>query len=265
MNGILIEGTRGSWIGVFKNPNEDAYCLAVLVPLAVALSTKARWFWRVALWGIIAVYLVAIFLTFSRGGMLGLLAGLALIGWKQKSFVLRVLMIAFLTAGLAVAGAFWARSKTFDNVEQDTTFRQRIATVMAGTYMFLDYPLLGVGPGCSMVAYLLYVPKEYLDCGCQTQLMIHNSFVQVLAETGGIGLILFMGLLGASFLDARRMRSGPMAKYGSALEVSVVIFAVCSLSGGFTYTWSPYILFALIVAAKRIALSEESRSPQAAA
>src|SRR6185295_11387917 len=50
LNGILVEGSRGSWVGVFKNPNEDAYALAVLVPLAVALGAKARRPARLLLW-----------------------------------------------------------------------------------------------------------------------------------------------------------------------------------------------------------------------
>jgi putative inorganic carbon (hco3(-)) transporter len=264
MNGILIEGSRGSWVGVFKNPNEDAYCLAILVPFAVVLFQNARWHWRIVLLGVIATYLVAIFVTFSRGSLIGLIAGLGLIGWKQKSFVLRIAMIVFLVAGIAVAGAFWARSKSFDSVQKDTTFRQRIATVMAGGLMFMDHPLLGVGPGCSMFAYGLYVPKEYLDCGCETQLVIHNSFLQVLAETGFMGFLLFMGLLIISYFDARRMQSGPLAKYATGLEIGLVIFAVCSLAGGFIYTWSPYIIFGLVVAAKRIASSEPAEGSQTA-
>jgi putative inorganic carbon (HCO3(-)) transporter len=250
--GILIDGSRGSWVGVFKNPNEDAYCLAVLVPLAIALMYKSRWYVRVALAGIIAIDLVGIFFTFSRGGMLGLVAGLGLVGWKQKSYVIRVGMIVTLALGLAAAAAFWTRNQDFKNVSSDTTFKQRVATVIAGGRMFLDYPILGVGPGCSIVAYPLYVPTEYLDCGCQTQLVIHNSFVQVLSELGAPGFILFMALLGVSILDAWRMQSGPIAKYAGGIEIALWVFVVCSMSGGFTYTWSPYLLFGLVAATKRI-------------
>lgn len=250
--GILIEKSRGSWIGVFQNPNEDAYSLALLIPLAVALMKNSRWYTKILLSLIICASLAAIFFTFSRGGMLGLVAGLGLLGWKQKSYVLRVGMIVALGVGLTVAGGFWARKKDFKDVKNDVTVQQRVATVIAGGRMFLDHPLLGVGPGCSMVAYPLYVPKEYLDCGCQTQLVIHNSFVQVLSEMGAPGFIFFMVLLGASLIDVRRMQSGPLAPFATGIEVALWIFVVCSMSGGFTYTWSPYILFGLVVALKKI-------------
>jgi len=255
LSGILIDGSRGSWVGVFKNPNEDAYCLAVLVPLAVALGAKSRRPVRLVIWGIIGIYLVGIFLTFSRGGMIGLVAGLGLVGWRQRSFLIRMAMIGGLVGTLLAAATFWTRSQGFNDVSQDTTVRQRLATVTAGALMFLDHPVLGVGPACSIVAYPLYVPEQFLDCGCQNQLVIHNSFVQVLAELGLLGFVCFMGLLGTSLLDVRKLQSGPIGPYASGLEISLWVVVVCSLSGGFIYTWSPYLLFALIVAAKHITQS----------
>jgi O-antigen ligase len=252
MQGILIEGTRASWVGVFKNPNEDAYSLAIMVPIAAALAGKSRWFGRILLWTAIGIYLAAIFLTFSRGGLLGLLAVVGLMVWKQRSFVLRVLMIAAVVACLSFAGAYWARNRGFDNVSSDVTFNQRIATIEAGLLMFTDYPLFGVGPGCSIVAFPLYVPEKYLDCGCQTNLVIHNSFIQVLSELGAIGFVLFTGLLGLSLLEARRMQTGPITTYAAGLEIALWGFVVCSLSSGFAYSWWPYILFALVIAARRV-------------
>jgi O-antigen ligase len=188
--------------------------------------------------------------------MIGLVAGLALVGWRQRSVVIRMLMIAGLVVGLLAAGAFWTRNQGFHrDLSQDTTFQQRIGTMKAGGLMFLDHPILGVGPLNSIVAYPLYVPEEFLDCGCQNQLVIHNSFVQVLAELGLPGFVLFMALLGTSLLDARKLQSGPIGPYASGLEISVWVFVVCGLAGGFIYTWSPYLLFALIVATKHITQS----------
>jgi len=255
LNGILVEGSRGSWVGVFKNPNEDAYSLAVLVPLAIALGAKSKRPARLFLWAIVGVYLVGIFLTFSRGSMIGLVAGLGLAGWRQRSLLIRAAMIAALVGTLFIAGAFWARSQGFKKVSQDTTVRQRLATVIAGGLMFLDHPALGVGPFCSIVAYPLYVPDEFLNCGCQNQLVIHNSFVQVLAELGLLGFVCFMSLLGTSLLDVRKLRWGPIGPYASGLEIALWVFVVCSLSGGYIFTWSPYLLIALIVAAKHITQS----------
>ena len=55
--------------------------------------------------------------------------------------------------------------------------------------------------------------------------------------------------------QARKMERGPLKDYATALGLSMWVFLVFSTSGGFVYTWWPYIFVALIVALKRIASS----------
>jgi len=43
----------------------------------------------------------------------------------------------------------------------------------------------------------------------------------------------------------------------AALELAFWGFLVCSLSGGFSYSWWPYILIALIIATKYMTDSQE--------
>src|SRR5438270_14000747 len=83
--GILVEHSRAAWRGIFGNPNEVAYALIVLTPIALILANKSRWPIRIAIWVILAIYMVAIFLTFSRGGLIALFVVFAFMGWKQKS------------------------------------------------------------------------------------------------------------------------------------------------------------------------------------
>jgi O-antigen ligase len=104
--------------------------------------------------------LIAIFLTYSRGGLLGLFAVVGLIGWKQKSLAIRGLMVLGLIGALFLGGLYWNRSEGIKDISSDTTFNQRITTIKAGLRMFEAHPLLGVGPGCSIVAYPLYVPRK---------------------------------------------------------------------------------------------------------
>jgi O-antigen ligase len=250
-HGVLVEGSRAAWKGIFANPNENAYSLLIIIPIAAAIASTSRWHIRIALWGVIAVLILAIFLTFSRGGLVGLFAVLGLMGWKQRSPIIRTAMIAGLIGSIFVVGVFWQRKDGFEDISKDTTFNQRIATIQAGGLMFLHNPLLGVGPGCSMVAYPLYVPKD-AHCGCQDQLVIHNSFIQVLSELGALGFVPFMLFLGLALFHAWKMERGPMSSYGAALGTALCGFLVCSLSGGFTYTWWPYLLVGLIAAAKGI-------------
>src|SRR5262249_35745910 len=141
-NGILVEHTRAAWLGLFGNPNEAAYALLILIPLAIALAYGSRWFIRIGLGAVIAVYLVWIFLTFSRGGLLALFVVMAAMGWKQKSIAVKTGTLIALVAGLCVVGMLWSRSSgDFTNIKEDTTVRQRLATFQAGGLMFINNPL----------------------------------------------------------------------------------------------------------------------------
>ena len=88
LQGNLVEG-RASWLGIFANPNEVAYSLVILVPLAVFLATGLGLLPRLALLGISMVYMRAIFVTFSRGGLVGLAAVVALYAWRKRSIWLQ--------------------------------------------------------------------------------------------------------------------------------------------------------------------------------
>jgi O-antigen ligase len=261
LHGWLREG-RGSWIGVFANSNEDAYAFVILMPIAAALAAKSRYGLRILLWGAMGTYLLATFLTYSRGGLIGLFAVFCLAAWKQKSRLIRSVMVAGVIGALVLVTVYWGRSAGFSDISKDTTYNQRIATIEAGLLMFQANPLLGVGPGCSIVAYPIFVP-EALHCGCQLQLVVHNAFVQALSEVGLLGFIPLMLFYGLSMFKAWKLQNGPLRDYAAALEVALWGFVVCGLSGGFTYTWWPYILIALVVAAGHIAESTAVESAHA--
>ena len=52
---------------------------------------------------------------------------------------------------------------------------------------------------------------------------------------------------------------GNLPAYAVALELAFWGFVVCGLSGGFSYTWFPYILVGIAVALKRIG---DSKAPE---
>jgi putative inorganic carbon (hco3(-)) transporter len=250
--GILVEHSRAAWRGIFGNPNEVAYALTILVPIALMLASRSRWIVRIGLWVILALYMLAIFLTFSRGGILALFAVLALMAWKQKSVLIRAGLAAGMVGGLIVIGTFWTRSSGgFSNINQDGSVQERMVTLEAGMRMFLRNPLLGVGPGDSSVAYALYAGRD-ANCGCHDQLVVHNAYIQSLAEVGIVGSIPLMLFIFVSLYQAWKLEAGPIGPYAVALELSMWGVVLCFISGGFIYTWWPYILVGVIAAAKRI-------------
>jgi O-antigen ligase len=250
--GQIVEG-RTAWVGIFANPNDLAYSLVILVPIAAFLAIEMGWLGRLVLVGMSLVYMAGVYVTFSRGCLIGLLAVIALIAWKQRSMVLRVLIVLALGASMVFASRFWSRNEDFKNINGDGSFQQRLATSEAGLSMFLDHPLLGVGPACSVVAWPLYAPQGLYTRGA---LVTHNTFIQALSETGALGFIAFMAFMGLGLYHATKLAGHPsrpdLARVGSGLGIALCGFFICGLSNGNVLTWFPYILVGMVTAARQI-------------
>jgi hypothetical protein len=64
VHGDLLEG-RAHWIGIFGNPNELAYILVILVPLAAVVASNSGFIARLMLWGAIGQLPVAVAVTLA--------------------------------------------------------------------------------------------------------------------------------------------------------------------------------------------------------
>lgn len=250
-----VRENRAGWEGIFANPNELAYSLVILIPLAAYLMTHASRLKVVLLWLIVATYIVAIYLTFSRGGMLGLMAMLAILGWRSRRRAVRALVLLLATATLVFIVQGWSRAEGFTRLGDDADVQSRLTTIWYGFQMFADHPLTGVGMGCSGVAWPLYAPPDITS----KWLVIHNTFVQTLAETGLVGFLCFSFLLGTAWYDCRlfgreKSASVPrlLTQLPPSLETSLCGFAVCALAGGFALTWFPYLLVSLVASLKKL-------------
>lgn len=252
LQGNLVEG-RASWVGIFANPNEVAYSLVILVPLVAFLATGLGLLPRLALSGIAMVFIAAIFVTFSRGGLVALAVVVALFAWRKRGVWVWAVLLALVAAGLVLGGKYWSRGEDFSGLKGDTTFRQRLATSQAGLAMFADRPLLGVGLGCSVIAWPLYAPNDLYSRGA---LVTHNTVIQPLGETGIFGFIAFASFVGLGIYYAHKLARDPsrrsLGDMGTGLEIAVCGFVVCGLSGGYVLTWFPYILVGMVSSARRI-------------
>lgn len=254
-NGQLVEGRLG-WVGIFGNPNELAYSLVILFPLTAVLSADSRLLRRAFIWAMLGVYGFVVYLTFSRGGMLGLFAVLGLMALVQRRASIRLVAAGLLVAGVIAVAFYWSRGEGFSNLSEDTSFEQRITTFRTGLRMFQDHPIFGVGINCSPAAWPFYAPK---NLGYNTWPIIHNTFLQALSETGLAGFLpltaFFLFQLYRAWKTARAATAAGRERFANlvrALGIAFVGFLVCAMSGGFVLTWFPYILAGLIGAACKI-------------
>ncbi len=87
----------------------------------------------------------------------------------------------------------------------DRAIRGRLSENVAAARMFVDHPLVGVGPGNFSVHYLEYSQSIGLDPRVQ-QRTPHNLYLEPLAEMGVVGALAFFWILCAAGRRAWRAR-----------------------------------------------------------
>jgi O-antigen ligase len=96
----------------------------------------------------------------------------------------------------------------------------------------------------------LYAPQGLYTRGA---LVTHNTFIQALSETGILGFVPFVLLIGVGLYQMRKLALGTTHTHlGAAVEVSLWGLVFCGMSGGYVLTWFPYLLLGLAAAARQI-------------
>ena len=203
----------------FANPNHLGGYLAMVLPAVLVLGLGAkRWPWRAA-GGVMAVaVLVELARTEARGAWVGAIVSLlALAAFLAKQ---RRVALALSGAGAFVFAAFvgvTASGGGFLHLPGSSLFRtggtstvqQRADIWAAAVRMAIDHPLTGTGPDTFALVYPRYETSAWVK-GLGPNYLVngaHNIFMNILADQGPIGLLLWLALLaylGLRFAGARR-------------------------------------------------------------
>ncbi len=259
----LVEGTRvtiGRTMGsVLGDPNDLA--LVLMFPAAFSLSlittnniaTWQRWLGYVSL----PILFFAVLATQSRGGLLGIMAVFGVFIYRKinnkLAFIALVLIASILlytVAGISERSSGGAAEQGLDASAQGRLFAWQAAWRMA-----LHNPITGVGIDNYYANYFFY--SQHWD---GLNHAVHSTWFGVLAETGIVGLIVFITLIIAlirmayqSIVVLQTLDKVPPTIIATAQAVfSGMIGTVVAgtfLTQGFT--WPIYILAALILAVSR--------------
>jgi len=254
------------------NPNALGATLGSTVPLLImtARATRRavlRWF----LFGGVGVLVWAIALTGSRSSVLGLLAGLAVVWWFSRHRLLVAVFGLLLlgTAFVALPDSYKARYESITSENLDESSRLRLTTWEAGMKMVLDRPFFGVGVGAFSTAH-----HSTYGTGLGSWLEAHNLYVQVPAEIGLVGAIVYFSFLAAFIrLNRRARRTLTRRRPDWKLEAGILdgIFAgtcflfVSSIFGHsmLRFTWYVFAAMTLVVYRLHVDLPVEANPPVA--
>jgi O-antigen ligase len=260
----------GRLAGASGDPNETAAFLVAGGTLAAALAValKGKPLLRLATTIVVPLCAFAIFLTQSRGGLVALgaalLAGVVVAGRRRGAVIAgatAVVLVTVLYFGVFAPAEARERITTADG----GTGRTDIWTV--GWRMVESAPLHGVGAGNFTVSSIHYLlePGALLrdDFIVDTPKVAHNMYLQVLAELGVVGLVLFATILGFSLVCASK--AARLARLGGDREMEILsralVVALIGLLAAYFFVSSEYskqlwLLLALCPAALAITRAE---------
>lgn len=255
--------------GFMADNNTFALMLNMSLPLLVGVATTdPRRPVRIAATAMAALTVPAILFTFSRGGFLTLCVVAGLLFWRSKSRLLVAAVMAVAVLGFVafssdtITQQFVDRTSTIQDYQEDRSAMGRINAWKTSWYVFLDYPVFGVGPNNMAVVFRRYSPEV------DRFRVAHNAYFQLLSENGLPGLLLFLGALGAALWRMSRLRAETALPWvvtqSRMLQISILAFMAGSMFLSSAYFEVIYHLIALTVCLEVVA-EAEAKQPEAAA
>jgi probable O-glycosylation ligase (exosortase A-associated) len=255
---------RAIWNQLYGNPNDlGAIALLQLSMVLVLLESEPKgWVRWCALLGVILIPML-ILMTQSRGVFLGLLVFVAitLAGQRRRlRLVFRLAVVALLLAAVVPAGV-WGRVGTLRHATSTTTLdevdgaegsaRQRYEIWRVGWKIARDHPFTGVGLGAYNLHHEQYALDPQFNPTAQGPRDTHSLYLNVLAETGYPGFLLYLGMLLTVFIYAEGTRRRCRGVLDSAarqllvLEAGLAAFLAAAVFGSLPYL--PHFLLHLVL------------------
>jgi len=257
--GIFTILTGGQYIvwgppgGFFAGNNSLALALLMVIPLGFYLySQQTNKPVRMAIVGSIALSVLAVLASYSRGAFLGAVATFGVLALRSRFSILAIpaTVVLLLGAFLFMPDDWRQRIDSIQNYKEDGSAMGRINAWHFAVNLANDRPLVGGGfQTFEPKLFYKYAPNptDFHDA--------HSIYFEVLAEHGYVGLILFL-LLGLSTYReggkiTRLCRDREELKWAENLsrmiQLSLVPYAVSGAFLGLAYFDLYYLLIAMTV------------------
>jgi O-antigen ligase len=239
-----IERAGGTGYG----PNEFAIAILPFIALTFYTSTtESSKLLKLILIGIMIVIFLALITTVSRGGIVGLGGMLLVAILKSRKKFIAIIVVCILTVIFINTmpqnlrdrfGKTQVSEKAFgigDGDIDSTTRRYYLA--QAGWRIFLTHPLFGIGIGNYFYENRNYAPVSPGRA--------HNTYLEIMAELGIIGILLFFGIIFFTLRGLNKIirSKTPLNGYSKGLYIGLVGFLI---AGIFLHAQQDRILWFLI-------------------
>lgn len=257
---------RARLAGPIGEKNRFAQIMAVLIPVAAGLAYTSRGRKRWLYWLAALLICGGVALTYSRGTLVAIVLVVPfalLFGFLR----LRHLVVIVVCSALLIPTSpyFAKRVVSIGEVaiqalglspggfrSADGASRGRVTSMQAAGLMFLEHPLIGVGPGQAKYHYQEYAEMVGGNVRQGTR-RSHSLYPQLAAETGVVGLIAFMWVIAMVLLPLdrarRRLQESDRQLWGlvCGMELAVLLLLTTSLFLHAAYIRYFWLLLAVAV------------------
>jgi putative inorganic carbon (HCO3(-)) transporter len=215
----------GRVTGTFLHPNAFGFYLALLVIMGAAVFRYLDGVARILVGAVLVVGTAELLLTYSRGSWITVVAGLLVVGVLQARKLLLLLPAGLVLVVLAAPSVL---TRLSDLSQEETingtpgnSFLWRVnhwGVVLEGAR---GHEFLGLGPSSSD-----YLGAEVLPP--------HNDFVRMYVETGVLGTTVYIAVIIAALVMARRaLRAVPDRELGRGVAVGAIGCTIAFVLGSF--------------------------------
>jgi O-antigen ligase len=224
-NEELREGGNMGYAGT----NGLAAFEAQFATLMIALGSFERKFWVRSGYYFLGVFsAICLMYSLSRGGYAALMVGWVYLGIVKQRKLLVFLLIFILTwAGLVPQAVQQRVMMSYDKQsgKLDHSAETRLDLWEDAIEVFKSSPI--VGTGYNTYAYMHRNKGAYGGSAYYED--THNIYVKVLLETGIIGILLFIWLLGKTFLTGFRLFWRAKDPFFASLGLGLSVWVLCAV------------------------------------
>ena len=267
MSGVFIQDmTQVSRIVAYdgaltSNPNDLALMLNLILPLSIAslLSARSKLVKSLCI-GVIGLSVVAVIVTFSRAGFLGMATIVAVDFIRMirrrgadRAWAVAILFAILLAVPFAPSN-YVDRLATVKNVASDPTgsSQARWRDMSAAAQFVMGHPIIGAGLGMDVLALNQVRGVDWVQ--------VHNVYLEYAVDLGVPGATLFLLLFYRVFTRVRssRQQLADVPAHRSlfllveALETGLIVFAICGFFYPVAYNFFFYYIGGLALGARAV-------------
>lgn len=278
IHGVGMSSNRfDSWIGLISNSDNVGAFLTMTLPIQLELFVYLKKRWKSYLMsGFVLINIVLLVLTQTRSAFLSFIIIFVLWTIRKKNRLKRFSVALLIFFTMIISGLHLSRSTEYENFfarmhsifsteayETDSNIQSRFYFWNQGMEIWRLFPIIGCGVGGMDIHETLThsdIGRGYTQGMSLTRYSLHQTFIQLLAERGllGMGAYIFFlwTILRTNYKNALYCQARPSLQFhyfvSRGMSLSILAFIINAMFMTITESWILIIMAGFIAGLYKI-------------